>query len=129
MSESYPSASELLNAVSECLQTEIAPVLEDKALQFKLKIAVNVLSIVEREIAVAARHKQRDREQLADLLGGNGELPELSQQLITAIEAGEFDVKDDVLLAGLQAVCLRQLAIDNPGYSTYQALINDTSVL
>ena len=129
MTDSCPSSVALLQAVSDCLNSEIAPNLNDKALQFKVKIAVNVLAIVAREIAALPENCEHDRVALAALLGEDGDLPWLRQRMNEAIAAGEFDEREDELLAGLQAMCLRQIAIDNPKYSTYQSLIKDTSVL
>lgn len=129
MTDSYPVATDLLDAVSECLSAEIAPVLTDKALQFKLKIAENVLAIVRREIEQGGGNALRDNEQLAALLGVQAGVPDLSRRLNSAIAAGDFDHREDALFSALEAITLRQLAIDNPKYSTYQSLINDTSVL
>lgn len=129
MTDSCPSPLELLQVVSDCLNNDIAPALDDKSLQFKLKIAANVLAIVGREIALLPESSERDRAQLATLLGEDGTLAQLAQRMNAAIAAGEFDGRDDELLAGLQAICLRQVAVDNPKYSTYQVLIKDTRVL
>ncbi|HCS28485.1 MAG TPA: hypothetical protein DIW43_13580 [Spongiibacteraceae bacterium] len=129
MTDSYPRATDLLKAVSECLQSEIVPALDDRALQFKMKIAVNVLAIVEREISRKPESNDRDKEQLETLLGEAGELSQLREKLNDKIAEGAFDGRDEELLASLQAASLRQLAIDNPNYSTYQSLTKDTRVL
>jgi aminoglycoside phosphotransferase (APT) family kinase protein len=44
-----PSARELAGAVREFLETEIAPTLDDRRLRFRTLVAMNALSIVERE--------------------------------------------------------------------------------
>jgi len=44
-----PSAGELAGAVRDFLETEIAPTLDDKRLRFRTLVAMNALSIVERE--------------------------------------------------------------------------------
>jgi aminoglycoside phosphotransferase (APT) family kinase protein len=44
-----PSAGELAGAVREFLETEIAPTLDDHRLRFRTLVAMNALSIVERE--------------------------------------------------------------------------------
>jgi len=44
-----PSAGELAGAVREFLETEIAPTLGDHRLRFRTLVAMNALSIVERE--------------------------------------------------------------------------------
>jgi len=44
-----PSAGELATAVREFLATEILPALDDPRLRFRTLVAMNALSIVERE--------------------------------------------------------------------------------
>jgi hypothetical protein len=48
-----PSAGELATAVREFLETEILPTVCDQRLRFRTLIAMNALSIVERESAPA----------------------------------------------------------------------------
>jgi len=49
MSTDRPNASELATAVREFLEAEILPVLTDHRLRFRTLVAMNALSIVERE--------------------------------------------------------------------------------
>ena len=49
MSGDRPSARELAAAVREFLETEILPTLDDQRLRFRTLVAMNALSIVERE--------------------------------------------------------------------------------
>jgi hypothetical protein len=75
-----PSAGELAAAVREFLETEILPGLEDHRLRFRTLVAMNALSIVEREspppaepsaeaVALAARLRSGDvRDGDLDLL-------------------------------------------------------------
>ena len=49
MSPDRPNARELSAAVREFLETEILPTLEDHRLRFRTLVAMNALSIVERE--------------------------------------------------------------------------------
>ncbi len=44
-----PTAAELVNAVHEFLEAEILPTLDDHRLRFRTLVAMNALSIVERE--------------------------------------------------------------------------------
>jgi len=44
-----PTAAELATAVREFLETEILPALDDHRLRFRTLVAMNALSIVERE--------------------------------------------------------------------------------
>ncbi len=49
MSTDRPNAGELATAVREFLEAEILPVLTDHRLKFRTLVAMNALSIVERE--------------------------------------------------------------------------------
>jgi hypothetical protein len=49
MERDRPVASELATAVREFLETEIMPTLDDHRLRFRTLVAMNALSIVERE--------------------------------------------------------------------------------
>ena len=49
MSTDRPNAAELATAVREFLESEILPVLSDHRLRFRTLVAMNALSIVERE--------------------------------------------------------------------------------
>jgi hypothetical protein len=49
MSTDRPNASELATAVREFLEAEILPTLTDHRLRFRTLVAMNALSIVERE--------------------------------------------------------------------------------
>ena len=49
MERDRPVASELATAVREFLETEILPTLDDHRLRFRTLVAMNALSIVERE--------------------------------------------------------------------------------
>jgi hypothetical protein len=44
-----PTAAELATAVREFLESEILPTLDDRRLRFRTLVAMNALSIVERE--------------------------------------------------------------------------------
>ena len=48
-----PTAAELATAVREFLESEILPALDDHRLRFRTLVAMNALSIVERELADA----------------------------------------------------------------------------
>jgi hypothetical protein len=52
MSTDRPNASELATAVREFLEAEILPVVTDQRLRFRTLVAMNALSIVEREAPV-----------------------------------------------------------------------------
>jgi len=53
-----PSASELLDAVREFLEAELLPVAEGRV-RFHLRVATNVLRMVERELVLGPGHADR----------------------------------------------------------------------
>ena len=65
-----PSAGELAAAVREFLEAEILPTLDDHRLRFRTLVAMNALSIVERESPPPAAPRADDRELAARLRRG-----------------------------------------------------------
>ena len=55
-----PTAAELATAVREFLETEILPTLDDHRLRFRTLVAMNALSIVEREAPGPGRARLGD---------------------------------------------------------------------
>ena len=92
MSTDRPNASELATAVREFLEAEILPVLTDHRLRFRTLVAMNALSIVERE---APAPTQADWETARRIRAGDIRTGDL-QQLRAEVEA--------------------RLAIASPGY-------------
>ena len=92
MSTDRPNASELATAVREFLEAEILPVLTDHRLRFRTLVAMNALSIVERE---APGPTQADWETARRIRAGDIRAGDL-QQLRAEVEA--------------------RLAIASPGY-------------
>ena len=114
--EDRPTASELLQAVSELLQDEVLPVLEG-GLQHKVRVAANLCRIVERELRLGPEAAALEQQALGDLLGTEGTLPDLNQGLSEALRVSD----DDGFLARaaeiLFPVTERKLDIDKPGYA------------
>jgi hypothetical protein len=57
-----PNARELAGAVREFLETEILPRLDDQRLRFRTLVAMNALSIVERESPPPSPPDEEDAE-------------------------------------------------------------------
>ena len=115
-----PDRSELLEAVREMLEQQFLPALEDKALLYQCRVAINILKIVERELTGGEAMLAGEQRRLSSLLGEESELATLNASLIRRIRNGDFDEDDQALLAHFLATTLDKLAIDNPGYSTYR---------
>ena len=120
MSGQRPSAEELVAAVRGFLEQEVAGQLTG-ATAFNLRIAVNVLAIVERELA-AADDSTAATARLGALLGADPGLGRaaLEEQLVAALQSGVLGLASPDLLAHLRADAVRQLGIDNPRYGSYR---------
>ena len=124
MAANHPTAAELLEAVRAFLGEEIQPALTDQSLSFKLRIALNVLKIVERELRLEPQFAKQELSSLRNLLDREeGSPEELNADLCERISRGDFDRDDGALLEWLERAALNKLAIDNPNYSTYQRLL------
>ena len=112
-----PTASDLLDAVADFVEHDVAPLL-DARLRFHARVAVNVLHILQRELALAPSQVVRQRELLAGLLGHDAEVAELWEELARAIRQGDFDDRPEALIPVLREVTAQKLAIANPGYTS-----------
>ena len=122
MAVNRPSAAELLAAVREFLDKDVAPQVSG-ATQFHLRVAANVLAIVERELARKVPAEAAEVARLRTLVGahdgGDADLSTLNRLLVDRIRAGAFDRPPGqrLLLAHLRATTTDKLAIDNPKYA------------
>jgi hypothetical protein len=108
-----PTAAELVAAVREFLERDVAPALADDAgaVAFHLKVASRVLAMVEREVELGPAQEAAHRNRLATL-GFAGDA-----DLAAAIRAGELDDRYDEVKAAVWAAVRDKLAVANPRYS------------
>ena len=120
MSGQRPTAQELVAAVRGFLEQEVAGQLTG-ATAFNLRIAVNVLAIVERELA-AEDDSTAATARLGALLGADPGLGRaaLEEKFVAALQSGVLGLASPGLLAHLRADAVRQLGIDNPRYGSYR---------
>jgi hypothetical protein len=105
-----PDPPALLDAVREFLVSEVEPQLEGR-LRYHVKVAANVLAIVERELRLGEEHAARHRERLGRMgFAGDAELA-------AAIRAGDLDERLDELEHELRATVADKLAVARPGYA------------
>ena len=121
-----PTASELLEAVSHFLSAEVSPQLTGR-LAFHARVAVNVLEMVRRELALGPAAVAGEAARLKALLGRDGPLAEQEQALCEAIAGGEIAADDPALIAHLWATTLDTLAVDQPNYATYRQAVVETA--
>ncbi len=120
-----PTASELLEAVSHFLSAEVSPQLTGR-LAFHARVAVNVLELVRRELALGPAAVAGEAARLKALLGQDGPLADQEQALCERIAAGDVDPNDPALIAHLWATTLDSLAVDQPNYATYRQAVVET---
>ena len=104
-----PSAGQLVESVREWLERDVMTSTTGR-LQFNARVAVNVLAMVERELAVAEEHAQAHAQRLAQL--GCADEEELARR----IRAGELDDRDPEVRELVWASVRDKLAVANPKY-------------
>jgi hypothetical protein len=125
-----PTGPELLDAVAQFLNEEVEPlVAHDPRMRFRVLIAINVLKIVNRELALAEPLLQDEWQRLARLTGQSRVVPpthpdQLRQEVedmnrelcarLRAGEAGDDERWQSALFEHLQATTLEKLQIANP---------------
>src|SRR4051794_2505705 len=110
-----PTAAELVVAVREYLERDVMPATEGRV-SFHARVAVNVLGMVERELTLGAEQREAERARLVGLLGHDGTVRELTEELAAGIRAGTIDHRRTDVLACVKATVAAKLAVANPGY-------------
>ncbi len=119
-----PTAGELVEAIREFLEEEILPELEDSRAQFRTRVAMNALSILERELEQEESLLQAEHERLTRLLGEDhatpgsleelrGQVLELNRDLAGRIRSGEVP---DTTLELLRETTADKLRVASPKY-------------
>ena len=89
--QDQPTPAELIGAVADFLRADIAPRLSGHA-AFKLRVGVNALDLVVRQLGREARSDAAEAERLADLLDASGPLEDLNRKLSEQIASGAMDL-------------------------------------
>lgn len=117
--QDQPTSVELLEIIGEFLRTVAVPGLKGHA-AFHALVAANAIDIVKREIAIAPRADEEERQRLKALLGQDGDLEALNHALCARIADGSLTAATPGLADHLWATTLTKLAIDQPNYSSYR---------
>ena len=115
MPASLPPAADLIDAVREFLEREVLPTLSGDR-RFTLRVALNVLAIVRRELELGPVVAAREREGLAAVLGRDGTPGELNRELARRIREGAIDGQRPDVAAHLRRAVRDALAINNPSW-------------
>ena len=114
-----PTTSELIKAVSDFLRSEITPVIKGHN-AFKLRVGINALDLVTRQLALAEAADATEAARLKQLLGADGTLMELTRALSEKIASGEVDLNTPGLPEHLWQTTMDKLAVDQPNYASYK---------
>ena len=116
----HPPAVELLESVSHFLRDALLPSLRG-AQAFNLRISINAIDLVRREIAMQKTADERERTGLASIVGEEASLETMRRTLCEKIASGVVTLDQPGLLQHLRATAIGRLAIDQPNYSAYLA--------
>ncbi|WGS18443.1 MULTISPECIES: DUF6285 domain-containing protein [unclassified Bradyrhizobium] len=114
-----PTPTELIKAVADFLRSEITPAIKGHN-AFKLRVGINALDLVTRQLALAEASDTAEAARLKQLLGVDGSLTELNRALSDKIARGEVDLKTPGLSEHLWQTTMDKLAVDQPNYASYK---------
>jgi len=114
-----PTPIELTRAVADFLRGDIAPMISGHN-AFKLRVAINILDLVTRQLTLEEASDAKEVERLTSLLGMKGSVMELNRVLAQRIAKGEFDLSTTGLAEHLWQTTMDKLAIDQPNYASYR---------
>lgn len=114
-----PRPTELTKAVSDFLREDIAPLVSGQN-AFKLRVAINILDLVTRQLTLETASDAVEAERLRKLLAMEGSLFELNRILADRIAKGELDLQTPGLAEHLWRTTMEKLAVDQPTYAAYR---------
>ena len=114
-----PTPIELTKAVADFLRNDITPLISGHQ-SFKLRVAINILDLVTRQMTLEEGNDAKEVERLHALLGAEGSVAELNRVLAERIAKGEVDLATPGLAEHLWATTMDKLAVDQPNYASYK---------
>jgi Domain of unknown function (DUF6285) len=114
-----PTPIELTKAVANFLRNDITPMITGHQ-AFKLRVAINALDLVVRQLALSEGSDAAEAGRLKQLLGIDGALLDLNRELAAKIASGEIDLTTPGLAAHLWQTTMDKLAVDQPNYASYK---------
>ncbi|MES2751923.1 MAG: DUF6285 domain-containing protein [Pseudomonadota bacterium] len=117
--QDQPTPVELITAVTEFLRADVAPQLSGHS-AFKLRVAMNALDLVARQLTLEPQSDAAEAERLSKLLGASGSLGDLNRMLSARIAGGEADFTTPGLTEHVWQTTMDKLAIDQPNYAAYR---------
>jgi hypothetical protein len=120
--QDLPHPETLVAAVAAFLRAEIAPQIKGAA-NFQLRVAINALALVARQLVLAPGSEAAELKSLENLLSRTGTLGELNAALCGAIAEGSAKLESRELQRHLWSTTMAKLAVDQPSYATYQRVL------
>jgi len=114
-----PTPIELTKSVADFLRNDITPLISGHQ-AFKLRVAINILDLVTRQLTREEGSDAAEVERLRTLLGVDGSVTDLNRVLAERIAKGEVDLTTPGLAEHLWATTLDKLAVDQPNYASYR---------
>ncbi|TGN90273.1 hypothetical protein EOW77_0000050 [Bradyrhizobium yuanmingense] len=114
-----PTPIELTKAVADFLRSDITPLISGHQ-AFKLRVAINILDLVTRQLTQEEESDAKEVERLRALLGIDGSVMELNRVLAHRIASGEMDLATPGVAEHLWATTMDKLAVDQPNYASYK---------
>jgi hypothetical protein len=119
-----PSGPEILDAVARLLREMLIPQLQGNA-AFQARVAANAVDLVAREMRLGPAADAAALQSLRALLqapeaAGSDDLAALEAQLVAGLRSGTLTENTPGLKDHLWASTLAKMAIDQPGYASYQ---------
>jgi hypothetical protein len=114
-----PTPVELTKAVADFLRHDITPMISGHN-AFKLRVAINVLELVTRQLTLEQGSDAAESARLMQLLGTQGSLIDLNRVLAERIAKGGLDLQTPGLAEHLWQTTMDKLAVDQPNYAAYK---------
>jgi hypothetical protein len=122
--QDHPHPELLIAATADFLRREILPLTEG-ARSYQLRVALNALDLVTRQLDLAGRSDTAEVRRLEMLLGRQGSLEDLNGVLCDLIASGDFTLASPGLKDHLWATTMAKLAVDQPNYASYRRTLED----
>lgn len=121
-----PTPIELTKSVADFLRNDITPLISGHQ-AFKLRVAINILDLVTRQLTQEEGSDAAEVKRLRALLGMDGSVSELNRALADRIAKGELDLATPGLAEHLWATTMDKLAVDQPNYASYKRELSRNS--
>lgn len=115
-----PRPEEILAAIAAFLRGAPA---DPERQAFQTRVAAGALDLARRHLERAPAGEAAEADRLKALLGRDGSLEALNAELSLRLREGALSLSSAAAREHLWAVTLDKLAVDQPNYATYRAVL------